>query len=556
MAPPALDEDRCYRALLARDRRFDGRFFTGVETTGIYCRPICPARTPHRENERFFACAAAAESAGFRACRRCRPETAPGTPAWVGSPALVARALRLISAGALDDDDLEAFAARLGIGARHLGRLFTTHIGVAPGAIARARRAHLARRLLDESDLPLAEIAFAAGFASVRQFNHSMRASFGAPPSALRKRRPAAVAQPALSLRLSFRAPLDWRALLDFLAARATRGVEQVDGDAYRRTVRLGAGLGTLEVRPAAGASQLLLSVQLPGFDGVHQIVSRVRRLFDLDADPLPIAAQLARDPVLAASLARRPGLRVPGAWDPFEVAVRAVLGQQVTVRGASTLAGRLAERFGEPLGAAGRPGLSHLFPRPEALAGADLTAIGLPRARAAALRALARAVVDGELDLEAARGTQVLSAQLRAIPGIGDWTAQYVAMRAGGEPDAFPAGDLGLRRALARDGNPLAPGDVERLAEAWRPWRSYAAMHLWMQPRVTSPRRRSARPPARSGRRSPGRRAEVRSAPPPRAARSDPSGRPPPAACVRSRRSARAAASRCSPGRSRSPRC
>ena len=525
MAEFGLDEARCYRALLARDRRFDGRFFTGVLTTGIYCRPVCPARTPRRENVRFFACAAAAESAGFRACRRCRPETAPGTPAWVGSPALVARAMRLIAAGGLDDDDLESFAGRLGVGARHLSRLFSTHLGVAPGAIARARRAHLARRLLDESDLPLARIAFAAGFASVRQFNHSIRAAFGAAPSALRARRRATAVEPGLSLRLPFRAPLDWSALLRFLSPRATPGVEQIDGEAYRRTIRLGDGLGTLEVRPIAGASQLQLRVWLPDFDGVHQIVSSARRLFDLDADPRPIAAQLARDPRLAASLARRPGLRVPGAWDPFEVAVRIVLGQQVTVRGATTLAGRLAARFGEPLGAAGRPGLSHLFPRPEALAEADLRVIGLPLTRAAALRALARAVADGALDLDAARGPFELAARLCEIPGIGEWTAQMVAMRAGGEPDAFPASDLGLRRALAVGSGPLAASEVERRSEAWRPWRAYAAMHLWMAP-LTSPRRRSAIPPARSRTRSRGRPASSRSAPPPRADRSAPSER------------------------------
>jgi len=488
-----LDDARCYRALASRDPRFDGRFFTGVTSTGVYCRPICPARTPRRENVRFFACAAAAEAAGFRACLRCRPESAPGTPAWAGSSAIVARALRLISAGALDDDDLSRFAARLGVGERHLSRLFATHVGVAPGAVARARRAHLARRLLDETDLPIGEIAFAAGFASLRQFNHAMRASFGAPPSALRARRPrtAAAPGPGLALRLPYRAPLDWTALLTFLGARATPHVERVEGETYRRSLQVGGALGALEVEPIAGAAALELRIWLPAFDGIHQVVSRARRLFDLDADPHAIAAQLRRNPVLAARLARRPGLRVPGAWDPFEVAVRAILGQQVTVRGATTLAGRLAERFGAPLGEAARPGLDRLFPGAAALAAADLESIGLPRARAAALRALASAVASGALDLDAARGPGALAAELRALPGVGPWTASYVAMRAGGDPDAFPAGDLGLRRALGGGAPPVSEREAERIAEAFRPWRAYAAMHLWTPPQLASARRK-----------------------------------------------------------------
>jgi AraC family transcriptional regulator of adaptative response / DNA-3-methyladenine glycosylase II len=477
-----LDAARCYRALRSRDRRFDGRFFTGVTTTGIYCRPVCPAPAPKRENVRFFPCAAAAEDAGFRPCLRCRPETAPGTPAWQGTSAVVSRGLRLIHEGALDACAVRELAARLGIGERQLRRLFLQHLGTSPLSLARARRVHFARTLLDETDLPMTEVAFAAGFQSIRQFNHALRARFGESPRRLRARRrsPAASQPDVLTLRLAYRPPLDWEASLHFLALRATPGVECVEGDVYRRTVELRGTAGALEVANGGDGAHLVLRARLGDPAGLIEAVERVRRIFDLSADPLRIAGDLERGagPCLRAALRRRPGLRVLGAWDGFELAVRAVLGQQVSVAGASTLCGRLVETFGKPV-ALGR-GLTHLFPAPDALASADLAAIGIPKTRAQALRALAQAVANGTLHLDAAGGLDDAVSRLCCVPGIGEWTAQYIAMRAFGEPDAFPASDLGLRKALGAEKAALPPAEVAAMAEAWRPWRAYAAMALW----------------------------------------------------------------------------
>ncbi|MDX2167778.1 MAG: AlkA N-terminal domain-containing protein [Deltaproteobacteria bacterium] len=476
-----LDRATCYRAMRTRDRRFDGRFFIAVRTTGIYCRPVCPARPPKLENVTFYACAAAAETAGFRPCKRCRPETAPGTPAWLGSSALVARGLRLIDAGALDDEEggVEALAARLGVGARQLRRLFEQHLGASPVAVARAQRLATARALIDQTALPMWEIAAAAGFRSLRQFNHAVRTSFGAAPTALRRR----VARDArdaagLTLRLPYRPPLDWRGLLAFLAARATPGVEQVADGAYRRTVDAGDAPAWIEVRAVPAAAALALRIHGADAAAVPGLIERARRVFDLSADPLAIAAHLRRDLRLRRSLTAQPGLRVPGAWDPFEIAVRAVVGQQVTVRGATTLMGRLVERCGAPL--AGIDGLTHRFPTPAALAAADLTGIGMPSARVAALQGLAAAVARGAVVLDAARGLDEVVERLTALPGIGAWTAHYIAMRALGEPDAFPHGDLGLRAALGNGSGPVSSAALAEAAEAWRPWRAYAAMHLW----------------------------------------------------------------------------
>jgi AraC family transcriptional regulator of adaptative response / DNA-3-methyladenine glycosylase II len=468
-----LDAARCYRAFLGHDRRFDGRVFAGVVTTGVYCRPVCRVRPPRFENTRFFACAAAAEAAGFRPCKRCRPEAAPGTPAWAGTSAVVARAFRLICHGALDEGDVEQLAGRVGLGGRQLRRLFVQHLGASPAEIARSRRVHLARALIDQTPLPMVEVATAAGFRSVRQFNHAMRATFREPPSALRRRRPAPPANGGgLVLRLPVRAPFAWAAMLEFLAARATPGVEAVSEGRYRRTIEVNGVPGTIEAWADREASHLCARVELPEHDGLALIVERIRHLFDLDADPDEIGRHLGRSPALAPLVRARPGLRIPGAWDSFELAVRAVLGQQVTVRGATTLAGRLARTFGRPV-AVHSTGLSHLFPAPAALADADLARIGLPRARAATIRALAAVVARGELVLDAA-------AELTAIPGIGAWTAAYVALRALGEPDAFPSGDLGLRRAAGNGAGTLSATALAVMAEAWRPWRGYAAMYLW----------------------------------------------------------------------------
>jgi AraC family transcriptional regulator of adaptative response / DNA-3-methyladenine glycosylase II len=476
-----FDPESCYAALRSRDRRFDGRFFVGVRTTGIYCRPICPAPTPKLANVAFYACAAAAEEAGFRPCRRCRPETAPGTPAWVGSSAAVSRALRLIREGALDEANVGALAARIGIGSRQLRRLFEKHLGASPAALARARRVHFARTLIDDSELPMTSVAFAAGFRSIRQFNHAIRARFGAAPRALRLRRRARPSGgAAIAIRLPYRPPLDWTALLAFLAARAIPGVESVRGDCYRRTIALDDAVGWIAVTPLTGEAALRLEVRLGDCTRLLEVVERVRRVFDLDADPLQIGTHLATAPVLRSIVRRFPGLRVPGAWDPFEIAVRGILGQQISVRAATTVAGRLAAAYGMPF-ADDRGELSRVFPSPAALAAVgDASAIGVPRARAATIRALAVAVASGALSLDAARGRAANVAALCALPGIGPWTAEYIAMRALGEPDAFPAGDLGVRKALGNGAGPLTTAAAEACSQPWRPWRAYAVMYLW----------------------------------------------------------------------------
>jgi AraC family transcriptional regulator of adaptative response / DNA-3-methyladenine glycosylase II len=480
-----LSPERCYRALRSRDSRFDGRFFVGVVTTGIYCRPICPAPTPRERNVRFFPCAAAAEEEAFRPCRRCRPETSPGTPVWSGSTATVSRALRLISEGGLDGSGVEHLASRLGIGARHLRRLVTQHLGASPLSIARTQRVHLARRLIDETTLPMEAIARSAGFSSVRQFNHAVRATFKRSPTELRRNRRSVQDSETggdLRMRVGYRPPFDWLGLLGFLALRATPGVEAVQDGRYVRTVRVGDLHGTITVEALEGVPELLLRVHLPSLPGLQSVVERVRRIFDLTADPLRIANDLARDPALAPRIRARPGIRVPGAWDPFELAVRAVLGQQVTVKGATTLAGRLVRAFGKPIDAPSTS-LTHLFPTADTLAESDFAGIGLPAARAETIRALARSVADGCLTLDGAAGLDDVVGDLRGVSGIGAWTAHYVAMRALGEPDAFPAGDLGLRKAAGTNGRPLTASVLERKAEAWRPWRAYAAMWLWSGP-------------------------------------------------------------------------
>lgn len=469
-----LDPLRCYRAFVGHDRRFDGRVFCGVVTTGVYCRPICPVRPAKFENCRYFACAAAAEAAGFRPCLRCRPEAAPGTPAWMGTSAIVSRAMRLIASGALDDEDVESLAERVGVGGRQLRRLFAEHLGASPAGIARARRVHFARTLIDQTGLPFSEIAAAAGFRSVRQFNHAVRGTFHRSPRVLRSKRASPTTNAGLSLRLPFRPPFDWPSLADFFAARATSGVELVTGDAYRRTIEVGGEPGHIVVGFVPGEAHLALSVHMRCYERLLEVVDRVRRLFDLDADPREVAAHLRKSSELRERFGVATGIRIPGAWDPFEIAVRAVLGQQITVRAATTLAGRLADRFGGHID--GAPGLTRLFPRAEALANAPVERIGVPRSRAETIRNVARAATAGLFD----RDERSLLERLMAIPGVGSWTAEYVAMRALGEPDAFPASDLGVRRALGHRGRPVSALEAERRAEPWRPWRSYAVLQLW----------------------------------------------------------------------------
>ena len=467
------------RARRARDARFDGRFFIGVITTGIYCRPVCPAPPPKPANVRFFPSAAAAAQAGFRPCLRCRPESSPGTPAWLGSSTTVSRALKLIAHGSLDTGSVEDLADRLGIGSRHLRRLFLQYLGATPVAVAQTRRLHFAKKLIDETALPMTEVAFAAGFGSIRRFNAAFQALYGRAPSELRRIGPQTVdaATPnEYRFRLAFRPPYDWRALLVFLARRVTPGVESVSDHAYRRTISVEGVSGFLEARPVEGVPCLELRVHFPDPRSLLGILERARRMFDLGADPAVIHRHLRHDPLLTKVVARRPGLRVPGAWDGFELAVRAVLGQQVTVKGADTLAGRLAEKFGA------RTSHGLLFPSAEALAEADFGRIGLTQARARTLRELARAVCRETITFAGARSLDSFVKEFTAIPGIGEWTAHYVAMRALGEPDAFPAGDLGLQRAVAGSKSRLTAKELTLRAEAWRPWRAYAAMYLWTE--------------------------------------------------------------------------
>ena len=474
-----IDDDVCYRALLARDTRFDGVFFVGVKTTGIYCRPVCTAKTPGRDRCRFFPSAALAERAGFRPCLRCRPELAPGH-APVDSARTTARAAAArIEAGALGDGgNLEGLAASLGLGARQLRRLMRKELGVSPVELAQTNRLLLAKRLIAETQLPLVQVAFAAGFKSVRRFNALFRSHYRLTPSTLRRSSSTAVAADRLRLVLAYRPPLDWDAMLRFLAARAIPGVECVTGAAYQRTVGVGEHRGWLSVSPVANRNLLAVDLATELAPALPSILVRLRNLFDLDARPDVIAGQLALDPLLAPLVERQPGLRVPGAFDSFELAQRAILGQQVSVRGASTLAGRFAERFGEaietPLAC-----LNRIAPTAESLSAVrrtTLAGLGLPSARAESLRNLARVVAHREIDLEPGVDPTAVVARLVELPGIGRWTAEYIAMRALRWPDAFPVGDLGLVKASRLK----SAKSLETAAERWRPWRAYAAMHLW----------------------------------------------------------------------------
>lgn len=477
-----LDHDACYRALTQRDSRFDGRFFTAVKTTGIYCRPVCPARTPHAKNVIFYPTAAAAQEGGFRPCLRCRPETAPDMGAWRGTSNTVSRALSLIELGALDQGDVETLAERLGVGERQLRRLFRQHLGASPVGVAQTRRILLAKQLIHETRLPMAEIAFASGFGSVRRFNEAFLALFARAPGELRRlggEDEALKANGEFSLLLRYQPPYEWPEMLGFLRARAIAGLEIVTDGRYSRTVQLDGIQGSLTIERASG-NALRAGIRVSKLSIVPSIIARLRRVFDLAADPLAIAQHLSQDPVLAPLVEKRPGLRVPGAWDGFELAIRAVLGQQITVTAAVRLASRLVATYGEPL-ATPSPGLSHFFPSPEVLAGADLTTLGMPKSRAATLSAVAAARLENPEIFANSCGLEAAVERLRAIRGVGEWTAQYIALRQLREPDAFPASDLGVMRALT-DEHGLRPKADEVLARAerWRPWRAYAAQHLW----------------------------------------------------------------------------
>jgi AraC family transcriptional regulator of adaptative response / DNA-3-methyladenine glycosylase II len=485
-----LDPQACYRALQTRDPRFDGRIFVGVTSTGIYCRPVCPARPAKFENCRFFASAAAAQEAGFRPCLRCRPETAPDLGAWRGTSNTVSRGLALIAEGALDGDEanVEALAERLGIGGRQLRRLFKEHLGASPIAVAQTRRVLFAKQLIHDTRLPMAEIALAAGFGSIRRFNETFQQLFRRPPSAIRRKAVLAlpegsVAVTGVALRLRYRPPYDWPTMLAFLRARAVEGVERVAGEAYCRTVLQDGAVGTVEIRHLADRESLDVTIRFPSVRALPAIVARIRRVFDLGADVATIGAHLAQDPLLAPLIAERPGLRAPGGWDGFELAVRAVLGQQVTVEAGRRLAGQLVRLCGMPVPAAQRsdPALTHAFPTAAQVAATDLTPMGMPNARKAALTALAEAVLADPHLFEPLGSVEETVARLRAIRGVGEWTAQYIALRAVRETDAFPAGDIGLLRGAAdRNGHRPSPAELRGRAEPWRPWRAYAAQHLW----------------------------------------------------------------------------
>jgi AraC family transcriptional regulator, regulatory protein of adaptative response / DNA-3-methyladenine glycosylase II len=459
---------------------------SAVVTTGIYCRPGCSAR-PNAANVRHFDLAAGAEVAGYRACLRCRPYRAAAPIQGVASE-VVCRGIRLVIGRGSRSDSEVALAADLGVSARHLRRLFQEHVGVTPAQLARSSRAHFARRLLDETDLSITEIAFASGFGSLRQFNRTINEIFRATPRELRARRRVAdrlVADGGLRLRLGFTGPLDWEAMLGYLAARAISGVERISEGVYRRTVVLDGDPGAIEL-VRGGSDNLILTAHLPHWGGLIHVVQQVRRLFNLDVDLDGANRLLGGDPTLGSRIASMPGLRPPGTWDPFEVGVRAIIGQQVTVTGAGTIIARLVSRHGSPVPGLGQLGLTHVFPSAEVLATADLGGTGLTGARMAAISNFAAAVAGGSIRLD---GSQTLDDQVTAligVPGLGPWTAHYLALRMG-EADAFPSTDLGLRRSLeALTQVPVTPREVAGMAERWRPWRAHAAIHLWLTPRVT----------------------------------------------------------------------
>lgn len=513
-----LDLERIWDALRTNDPRFDGAVFCAITSTGVYCRPSCPARTPKRENVRLFPTAAAAQAGGFRACKRCRPDATPGSPEWDARGDVVGRAMRMIADGTIDREGVPGLARRLGYSERHVHRQLRAVVGAGPLELARAQRARTARLLVESTDLPLAEIAFAAGFSSVRQFNATVREVYAATPSALRARRSRrvsdadagprlvadaerfpgdAVAEPrTISLRLPYRAPWDADGVLGYLAARAVAGVEAVLDGAYSRSLRLPRGPGSVTLRPADG--HVAAELRLADLRDLPAAVRRVRALLDLDADPQAIVEALGDDPLLGATIRATPGRRVPGHVDAHEQALRAVIGQQVSTRGAATLAARLTVAYGEPLAAPlGVRGVTRLFPSAEALADADPTTFGMPRSRAAALAGLARALASGDLTLDIGSERLDTRTRLLALRGIGPWTAGYVQMRALRDPDVFLGTDLVIRKALERLGEDARPGPADRLAERWRPYRSYATQHLWASmaaaPVVDTPERRDA---------------------------------------------------------------
>jgi AraC family transcriptional regulator of adaptative response / DNA-3-methyladenine glycosylase II len=485
-----LDPQGCYRALQTHDARFDGRLFVGITTTGIYCRPVCPARPAKFEHCRFFASAAAAQEAGFRPCLRCRPETAPDCGSWRGTSNTVFRGLALITAGELDGEraSVDWLAERLGVGARQLRRLFMHHLGASPIAVAQTRRVLFAKQLIHETRMPMAEIAQAAGFGSIRRFNETFQRLFHRPPSALRRKVGASQAEPQLAgagvtVRLRYRPPYEWAAMTAYLGAHAIKGVERVERGIYRRTVSHEGQTGTVEIVHRPDVQSLAATLRFPCVRALPALVARIRSVFDLGADVLTIGAHLGGDPWLAPLIAKRPGLRAPGGWDGFEMAVRAVLSQQVSVQAGRQHAGDLARLCGAPFvpGHGDDFGLDRAFPSAAEVARADLGRLRVPRLRRQTIQDLAHAAAADPLLFQPLETVEKTVARLCAIRGVGDWTAHVIALRAAREPDAFPAGDAGLLRAVANLGSTrLSADDLVGHAERWRPWRAYAAQHLW----------------------------------------------------------------------------
>jgi AraC family transcriptional regulator, regulatory protein of adaptative response / DNA-3-methyladenine glycosylase II len=469
-----LNAELCDRARLARDARFDGRFVTGVLTTGIYCRPICPIRPAKSTNVRFFASAAAAERAGFRPCLRCRPETAPGTPAWHGSGATVSRGLTLINVGFLDEHSVEDLADVLGIGARHLTRLFMQHFGAPPRTLARTRRMQIAKQLIDETDMAITEIAFVAGFSSIRRFNAVFKDTYGRPPSrCLRPGRGRSVDGRPVTLQLTYRPPFNWTLLAALLAAESTPGVEAVSNDEYRRTIACDQGAGWFSVRPLAGQNLLRLSLQLPEYVRLKHIIERVRTMFDLHANPVQIGCHLERHPQLAPMVRHAPGLRLPGAWDGLEVAVRVLVAHDVGHTSATAVMGRLAAAYGQALVVAEHRCLTRLFPTTAALMRASLTGLGLSRLAAGRIRQLAQAVERGAIRFDPSVAVDELIRSLTREAALDEASAHWVAMRALGEPDMTPFGAPSVPAVT------VSPWLDATVQDAWRPWRSYAAILL-----------------------------------------------------------------------------
>ena len=461
------------KARQTRDARFDGKFFIAVRTTGIYCRPICRVRMPKVENITLYISAAAATEAGYRPCLRCRPEAAPGTPAWSGTSTTVKRGLRLISEGALDEQSIEELSDKLGVTSRHLGRLFNQHLGVSPQAIAQTRRLHFAKKLISETGLPMTEIAMSSGYGSVRRFNDHIRKVYNRSPTLLRDKR-SVDADAGVKLRLPYREPFDFEGMLAFLAMRAVPQIESIVEGAYVRTLQIDGETGLLNVSQDVENRCLVCKVELTNTRPLMKVVEKVRTLFDLDADPSEINQCLSENGELTDLIAENPGQRLPGAWDPFEVAVRAIVGQQVSVKGATTVMSRIVDRYGE------RIGETVLFPTPESLAALSVENLSMPNKRAQAIKDMAAAVVRGEIDLARSNSSEILVGQMTAIKGIGPWTAQYVTMRALNDPDAFLHSDLVILKSAASLLGIQSEKEMLERSQAWRPWRAYAGMHLW----------------------------------------------------------------------------